>query len=341
MTLLDHRIRTLPVLVLMPHSRCNCRCVMCDIWKANARKQELTVDDLAPHLDDLAKLDVSWLVLSGGEALMHANLFTLCRALREATARDDLRITLLSTGLLLPQHARDVVREIDEVIVSLDGTPDVHDAIRNIPRAFDKLARGVAALREASQGYPVSARCVLQQRNFHALGGIIDTARDVLGLDRLSFLTADVSSEAFNRAEGWDAEHKDDVGLSAEQAEQFSRLVDEALTSHADAFASGFVSESSDRMRALAQYFRACAGHDTFPPIRCNAPWTSAVIETDGTIRPCFFHPGYGSLGDGPFEQVINSAEAIAWRKQLDMDADEICRRCVCTLHLTPWQKIG
>ena len=43
-----HRIHSLPQLILMPHSRCNCRCVMCDIWQANAVKQELTRDSLDP-----------------------------------------------------------------------------------------------------------------------------------------------------------------------------------------------------------------------------------------------------------------------------------------------------
>ena len=41
-----HRIHSLPMLVLMPHSRCNCRCVMCDIWQANANKQELSREDI-------------------------------------------------------------------------------------------------------------------------------------------------------------------------------------------------------------------------------------------------------------------------------------------------------
>ena len=46
-----HRIYSLPQLVLMPHSRCNCRCVMCDIWQANADKRELTREDLERQLD--------------------------------------------------------------------------------------------------------------------------------------------------------------------------------------------------------------------------------------------------------------------------------------------------
>ena len=70
LTLTTHRIHTLPVVVLMPHSRCNCRCVMCDIWQANRNGHELSRDDLAAHLDDFRALNVRWVVLSGGEALM-------------------------------------------------------------------------------------------------------------------------------------------------------------------------------------------------------------------------------------------------------------------------------
>jgi len=340
MTLLDHRIRTLPVLVLMPHSRCNCRCVMCDIWQANAQKRELSVEDLAPHLADLGTLRVSWIVLSGGEALMHKNLFTLCRALRTATG-EGLRLTLLSTGLLLAAHAGEVVRTLDEVIVSLDGPPAVHDAIRNLPRAYEGLAGGVEALRRARPGYPLRARCVLQRRNFRHLGAIIDTARGPLGLDSLSFLAADVSSTAFNRPVGWDGARRDDVALSADEAESFSELVEDVLHSHQDAFETAFVAESPARMRALAQHLRAAAGLCDFPPVRCNAPWTSAVIEADGQVRPCFFHPSYGRLADQPLATLLNAPQAVAWRRNLDLARDETCRRCVCTLHITPWQRVG
>ena len=41
-TLQTHRISALPVVILMPHSACNCRCVMCDIWKDNKNLKQLT-----------------------------------------------------------------------------------------------------------------------------------------------------------------------------------------------------------------------------------------------------------------------------------------------------------
>src|SRR5467141_3852326 len=69
------RVHSLPVLVLMPHSRCNCQCVMCDIWKNNQNKREITSRDLAPHLEAFRRLGVKRVVLSGGEPLMHSNMW--------------------------------------------------------------------------------------------------------------------------------------------------------------------------------------------------------------------------------------------------------------------------
>src|ERR1041384_2588842 len=88
-----HRIVSLPMLVLMPHSRCNCRCLMCDIWQANATRRELSREDLVRRMDSLLHLHVQRIVLSGGEALMHQNLWLLCELSREDLERqmDSLR----------------------------------------------------------------------------------------------------------------------------------------------------------------------------------------------------------------------------------------------------------
>ena len=326
---LTHRVSRLPVLVLMPHSRCNCRCVMCDIWRANANGRELSEADLAPHLADLRKLRVGWIVLSGGEALMHASLFALCRQLRSPGAR----ISLLSTGLLLRKHAQAVVAHLDDVIVSLDGSPAVHDAIRNVPRAFERLADGVAALREARAGYRVTARCVLQRGNYRDLDGIIATAKE-LKLDQLSFLPADTHSEAFNRPGGWSADRSESVALALDEARELAGLIDRSLARNAADYASGFIAESPARMTAIAQYYLAANGCGEFPRISCNAPWVSAVIEADGAVRPCFFHPAYGSLADGGFREIVNSPAALAFRRGLDTVTNPVCSRCVCTLKI-------
>lgn len=336
LTLSTHRIHTLPILVLMPHSRCNCRCVMCDIWKANRNGTELSAQDLAPHIDDLRALNVQWVTLSGGEALMHSNLWTLCGELKTL----EVRITLLSTGLLLEKHAVNVVRWCDEVIVSVDGDEEVHDAIRNVPRAFRRLAQGVRALHEQDPTYPVSGRCVLQRRNYDRLPHIVDAARE-MGLEQISFLAADVSSTAFNRPQGWDEVRVADVALSREETARFAQVVDETIQSYTADFENGFIAESPDKLRRLVQYYAALNGEQDFPAVRCNAPWVSTVVEADGTVRPCFFHDALGNIGADSLADILNSPQAIAFRRDLDMARDPICRKCVCSLHLAPASAVG
>ena len=79
----------------------------------------------------------------------------------------------------------------------------------------------------------------------------------------------------------------------------------------------------------------ALAGQGDFPGVTCNAPWVSAVIETDGAVRPCFFQPTLGNVrAAGSLGAVLNTPEAIRWRAGLDTARNAICRKCVCSLAL-------
>src|SRR4029079_1955141 len=88
------RISALPIVILMPHSACNCRCIMCDIWKDNGRLKQLTENDIRQVLDSLRQLGTQQVVMSGGEALLNSRFFDLCAILKQ----QKLRISLLSTG---------------------------------------------------------------------------------------------------------------------------------------------------------------------------------------------------------------------------------------------------
>jgi MoaA/NifB/PqqE/SkfB family radical SAM enzyme len=331
LTLSTHRIHTLPIVILMPHSRCNCRCVMCDIWRANKNGQEIAPELLAQHIDSFRKLGVEWVVMSGGEALMHSNLWALCEQVKAMPAK----ITLLSTGLLLKRNAENVVKWCDEVVVSLDGSGEVHNEIRRIPRAFDRLAEGVASLKSLDPEFRVTGRCVVQRRNFADLSNIIDAAHTI-GLDQISFLAVDVSSSAFNRPQPWGDERVSEVALSPNEVRELDQIVEEVIVRRADDFASGFVAESPDKLRRIPRYFAALNGVGEFPTTVCNAPWVSAVVETDGAVRPCFFHESFGNINELPLDEILNSTHARAFRAGLDVTQNEICRKCVCTLSLAP-----
>jgi Fe-coproporphyrin III synthase len=336
-------ITRLPILILYPHSRCNCRCLMCDIWRSTTR-DEIAPEAIAGWLSEWRELGVQRVVLSGGEALMHRQLAALCEHLQNA----GIGITILSTGLLLRRHAELIARYCDDLVLSLDGPQEVHDRIRNVPGAFARMAEGITAVRSESRdwrfgGNPqspnltisITARCTVQRENFRHLRATVAAARE-LGVDRVSFLAADVSSEAFNRPGGWEEERSASVALASEELPALAAELAALAATHAAEFANGFIAEAPEKLhKRLYQHFAALAGVGDFAPLQCNAPWVSSVVEADGTVRPCFFQPAFGNIyRDGGLAAVINSPAAIAWRQQLDVVSDPICRRCVCSLNL-------
>lgn len=321
---MSSNLQHLPVLILSPHSRCNCRCVMCDIWKRTSHDQ-ITASDVARLMPDIDRLGVEWVVLSGGEPLMHSGMFDICQLLRS----NSIRVTLLSTGLLLGRYAQQVTENIDDVIVSLDGPPHAHDAIRGTRGAFSALEHGVSKVRQINARFRIAARCTVQQLNHADLVETVECAQN-LGLESISFLAADVTSEAFNRPNGWTILKQQQVALTIDQIAVLEKQFEEIASRWRE---TGFVLESEDKLRRIVRHFRAhlegCAPQSP----RCNAPWVSAVIEADGGIRPCFFHPPVGSIKQLGLLSVLNGPEAVRFRQSLDVDSNPICNRCVCSLN--------
>lgn len=327
------QLQSLPILALSAHSACNCRCVMCDIWKANAEKREIGVDELDRHMASIRRLHVQRVMLTGGEPLLHRNLWALCDRL----AAEGIRITLVTTGLLIDQHADAIARAVDELVISIDGASDVHDEIRRVRGGFERIRRGL--LKLAGQPAPprTIARSVVQQANHTTLVRTVHATQE-LGIDRLSFLAADLSSTAFNRPEPWSESRRLEIAVTRDQLPQLKASIQEIESVCRDALDRGFVVGGMASLWRIYDYYCGIAGVSPFPRVRCNAPWVSAVLEPGGHLRPCFFHPAYPSAGDVPLELTLNSPAARAFRRALDVSSNETCRRCVCSLMLPLWR---
>ena len=302
---------------------------MCDIWKANHDKKEISAEELQKHARHFKELGVREIVFSGGEALMHSNLWKLCQVLRD----NSIDITLLSTGLMLERNAKEIITNFKEVIVSVDGSKDVHDRIRNIPQGFDKLVAGIRELKRLKPSFRVTARCVLQRYNFNDFYNTVESAKEI-GLDQISFLAADISTPAFNHVGEWTKDRVSEVALNADEAQQFETIIEDSFLKIREYYESRFIVESPSKMRKITQYYKAVNGLVEYPGTVCNAPWVSAVIESDGSVMPCFFHKPYGNISNSSFKEIINSDQAIAFRKKLKVRTDPTCRKCVCSLKL-------
>ncbi len=324
----QHRIRALPVVVLYPHNQCNCRCMMCDIWRIREAKQ-ISEQDVERLLPSFRELGVHWIVFSGGEPQLNEQWSWIAKTFRSIGCR----VTLLTAGLLLQPQAETVAESIDDVIISLDGPPAVHNNIRRVPDAFERISEGVGALRRIRPDMEIRARCTVQKANHHSLRGVTAYARQ-MGLTSISFLAADLTSEAFNRPDGWTTDRRARIALSASEIDELELELERLIAEEAGR-TPRFVLERPEKLRRIVNHFRAHIGQSRSAAPRCNAPWVSAVIEASGDVRPCFFHPAFGNIHREPFNEIINGAAALDFRANLDISTNETCRRCVCSLHLT------
>jgi MoaA/NifB/PqqE/SkfB family radical SAM enzyme len=300
---------------------------MCDIWKRKDGR-EFHVADLDRHRESIRALGVKHVVLTGGEPLLNRELDAICGFFRDLR----LRVTLLTTGLLLQKKADIVASGFDDIIISIDGPADVHDRIRRVPGAFQAIQEGVVEMRQRRPGIPISCRTTVQKLNHTHLRATVSAAK-FLGLTSISFLASDISSAAFNREQPWSPERQDEIALGRTELTELEDEIEHLIQAHQEEINRGFIAESNEKLRRIADRFREhIEGTPPKAPI-CNAPWVSAVIEVDGSVRPCFFHPSIGNAHQLTLEEAINTGTALTFRSRLKIASNPICQRCVCSLN--------
>lgn len=325
-----HRITSLPIVVISPHNQCNCRCVMCDIWKIR-EAQEMQLADMERLVRSFGQLGVRWVVFTGGEPQLNARLFDFARMLRS----EGVWVTLLTAGLLLADQAEEVANHIDDLIVSLDGPSTIHDRIRRVRHAFDRLRAGIQAVQRLRPTITVRGRCTVQKGNHNALRATVEAAKDI-GLWSISFLAADVTSTAFNHPQDWSANQRNQIALNTREVDELEAEIEALITLHDADLQSGFVVESADKLRRIARHSRVYLGEVEAVSPLCNAPWHSTVIDASGNVRPCFFHQTLGNIHDQSLPEILNGARSLQFRHDLNIAMNPICRNCVCSLHYQP-----
>jgi Fe-coproporphyrin III synthase len=273
-------------------------------------------------------LGVREVVLTGGEPLLHRGFEQLCAFLREC----GIHITLLTTGLLLSKRADAVADGVDEIIVSIDGPEQVHNQVRRVNGAFQLIGKGIKEVRQRRSRMPVNARSTVQKSNHQFLRQTVAGAKS-LSFDSISFLATDLTSQAFNRDVVWPIVRQDEVALSTAEVKALEDEVEALIRENADDIKTKYIAESPAKLRGIVRRFKEHLGEFTPIAPQCNAPWVSAVVEVDGSVRPCFFHPKIGNLEGKTLEEVINGEEARKFRATLDVGANPICQKCVCSLN--------
>lgn len=137
-------------LQIHPSLKCNLSCAHC--YSSSGPSAALSLDPalVCQAIEDASALGYTVVSVSGGEPLMYAGLEAV---LRRAKSRG-MRTTVTTNGFFT-DHARfaRLAGLVDVLAISLDGPPEVHNRVRGHPRAFERLHRGLDAVRAAGLAF--------------------------------------------------------------------------------------------------------------------------------------------------------------------------------------------
>lgn len=160
-----------PIVVWNITRTCNLRCIHCYADASSSRYSgELDWEQCSSVIDDLADYNVSALLFSGGEPMVHPRFMDL---VEKATGKG-LKITISTNGTRITP---DIARRLKEagtayVGISLDGIGKIHDQFRGVKGSFDQAVRGFNLCREAGQ--KTGLRLTLTRNNVQCIEQILD-----------------------------------------------------------------------------------------------------------------------------------------------------------------------
>jgi len=267
--------------------RCNCRCLMCNIWRHPTRVDEEFKPEILKKLPELEFANIT-----GGEPFLRDDIAEIVAILRTRARR-----IVISTNGYFTEKIIKLVKESGDIgiRVSIEGLPAANDELRGIKDGFDHGLRTLLELRRLGLK-DIGFGITVSDRN----------ARDMLELYQLAkamkveFATAAVHNSYYF--------HKLDNEIREKEAviECFEELIEELL-----------------RTKKPKNWFRAYFNHGLINYIRgnprllpCGAAEDMFFLDPFGEIRPCNGmdeaspENSMGNLNEQSFEEIWNSERA-------------------------------
>lgn len=126
---------------------CNSKCLTCDIWKIS-KVRLMSVIDYRRVLEELADFGLKSVCLTGGEPLLHPELVDICRLTKEA----GVGVVINTNGLLLGKRSGELVENVDEINVSIDGWEEKNDEIRGVRGYFESATSALLEMKGCDSG---------------------------------------------------------------------------------------------------------------------------------------------------------------------------------------------
>ncbi len=302
--------------------RCNVACYFCNQQDVRT-KQQISFEHLCALIDELARMGVKALRMSGGgDPLAHRDAG---RVLDHVHARGIVLDNLTTNGALMTADIAQRLTQYEarEVIISLNAV-DAADYARMMqvkPAIFDRVlenVRGLVRARGPSGRPAVVVQFLIDRRNYADLPRMYDLGRS-LGADRLAMsLVLSIPGEHI----------EPEILLGPSDGELLRPYLEEILRRDRDAGLLQMFFPIHEWNAMVAEIKRSLASppeaplFPTAPSFReengqCFFGWYTATIRGNGDLYPCCFLmlPDYPPMGNALNGRFVDHWNGPAFRR--------------------------
>ena len=305
--------------------KCNLSCSMCGQWGEqgafkdlgnDALRKQLSLEKITELADEFAAFRPN-ITLFGGEPMIYKNWTDVVATIKSR----GMRCNMVTNGTLMSVYADRIIESgLDEIILSLDGTEEVHDQTRGAEGTFQKLAAGISDVsrlraRHGLRRPHLNINCTLFETNYRHLDQIVAIAEE-MGADNITFHhLLFISQPVYDRHNAIFQEHlgqttPDWAGFVWQDLPEMDpdvliRSIDQVLARKSRVNVSIYPNYTPQEIR---DYYTGFEFESTSYRNRCMSLWMTAYIMPDGDVRPYHtmnFSPG--NVHDHAFGEIWNN----------------------------------
>ena len=297
---------------------CNLACIHCHAASGKPDPHELSTEEGKRLIEQIAEIDAfRTLIYTGGEPLVRPDIFALLRHSQEIGFANIIATNgiLIDDGMALKLKEHGVVCNA----ISLDAAdPEIHNRVRNSPRAFDLAMRGIEATKKA--GLFLQINTTAMEYNMPALDALIDFVdRQGAGIMLMYQLVAVGRGEKIKNATLKKTANRDLSHLIAAKQKRTKTIIEPVAGPQYWPYLLEKDGRPGKIMHGLAkQVFHGCAAGRGFVYIKAN-----------GDVWPCpFVEVKAGNVRENSFREIYEESPVFRNLRNREKTLKGICGEC-------------
>jgi radical SAM protein with 4Fe4S-binding SPASM domain len=326
-------------------NKCNLRCKMCAQWGESGYNferpgkvvnKELPFSVYKKLIDDVAANKPIFYIW-GGEPFLYKPIMDVLYYLKE----NHLTTTIVTNGIKLKENAAELVKmDLDGLLISLDGTEEVHNKIRGWDDCYQHLVSGIDEInrykKENNRIFPYLVFLVtVSKDNADSLHEIFKVCEE-LNADAVICYYSWFTNEEIGHAHTELMERRLDTTPTAWNGYLLStneidiKAVQQNVEKiHSSKWDFQYLFLPDLKIDQIPEYYNNPS--ETFGYKQCVAPWLITEIMPNGDVVTCRDYSDYvtGNIAETSITEIWNNDKYQKFRNVLKDEALlPICSRC-------------